>query len=91
MRHVVKSWLSSAASSRSCCNSATWTDASSAFRISKVMTLQPGDVVLTGTPEGVGPLRHGDEVRVEIEGVGILINRVVAEKAGESEKETPMQ
>ncbi len=59
--------------------------------ISKVMTLQPGDVILTGTPEGVGPLRHGDEVRVEIEGVGILINRVVAEKAGENEKQTPMQ
>jgi len=59
--------------------------------ISKVMTLQPGDVVLTGTPQGVGPLRHGDEVRVEIEAVGILINRVIAEKAGETEKAAPMQ
>lgn len=60
-------------------------------RISKVMTLQPGDVVLTGTPEGVGPLAHGDEVRVEIENVGILINRVIAEKAGESEETAPVQ
>ncbi len=50
--------------------------------ISKVMTLLPGDVVLTGTPSGVGPLRHGDEVRVEIEGVGLLINSVEAESAG---------
>lgn len=46
--------------------------------VSRVMTLNPGDVILTGTPEGVGPLRDGDEVRVEIEGVGMLINPVTA-------------
>ncbi|MGE4299773.1 MAG: fumarylacetoacetate hydrolase family protein [Desulfovibrionaceae bacterium] len=44
--------------------------------ISRIMTLMPGDVVLTGTPEGVGPLVAGDEVRIEIDGVGILINPV---------------
>lgn len=60
-------------------------------RISKVMTLQPGDVILTGTPQGVGPMGHGDEVRVEIEGVGILINRAIAEKVSESEESAPMQ
>ncbi|NWF58271.1 MAG: fumarylacetoacetate hydrolase family protein [Fischerella sp.] len=46
--------------------------------ISKVMTLLPGDVVLTGTPFGVGPLKIGDRVRVEIEGIGRLENTVVA-------------
>ncbi|MCL6430630.1 MAG: fumarylacetoacetate hydrolase family protein [Anaerolineae bacterium] len=45
--------------------------------ISEVMTLEPGDVILTGTPEGVGPLARGDVVEVEIEGVGVLRNRVV--------------
>jgi 2-keto-4-pentenoate hydratase/2-oxohepta-3-ene-1,7-dioic acid hydratase in catechol pathway len=43
-----------------------------------VMTLLPGDVVLTGTPEGVGPMQIGDRVRVEIEGIGHLENFVVA-------------
>ncbi|GAB4156528.1 MAG: fumarylacetoacetate hydrolase family protein [Cyanobacteria bacterium J069] len=42
--------------------------------ISQVMTLLPGDVVLTGTPEGIGPLQVGDRVRVEIEGIGALEN-----------------
>lgn len=46
--------------------------------ISQVMTLLPGDVVLTGTPAGVGALQVGDRVRVEIEGVGYLTNTVVA-------------
>ncbi|NDY55405.1 fumarylacetoacetate hydrolase family protein [Desulfovibrio sulfodismutans] len=48
--------------------------------ISRVMTLYPGDVVLTGTPPGIGPLAAGDEVRIEIAGVGVLINPVVAEE-----------
>ena len=43
--------------------------------ITQVMTLEPGDVVLTGTPAGVGPLHPGDEVAVEIERVGTLTNR----------------
>ncbi|MFB9877119.1 fumarylacetoacetate hydrolase family protein [Planobispora siamensis] len=45
--------------------------------VSAVMTLIPGDVILTGTPEGVGPLQVGDEVSVAIEGIGTLTNRVV--------------
>lgn len=45
--------------------------------ISQVMTLLPGDVVLTGTPAGIGPLKVGDRVRVEIEGIGYLTNTVV--------------
>jgi len=44
--------------------------------ISAFMTLEPGDVVLTGTPEGVGELRPGDEVAVEIEGIGRLSVRI---------------
>jgi 2-keto-4-pentenoate hydratase/2-oxohepta-3-ene-1,7-dioic acid hydratase in catechol pathway len=47
--------------------------------ISRVMTLWPGDVVTTGTPPGVGPLVPGDCVEVEIEGIGVLANRCVAE------------
>jgi 2-keto-4-pentenoate hydratase/2-oxohepta-3-ene-1,7-dioic acid hydratase in catechol pathway len=46
--------------------------------VSAVMTLIPGDVILTGTPEGVGPLDIGDEVSVFIEGIGTLSNRVVS-------------
>ncbi len=44
--------------------------------ITQVMTLEPGDVVMTGTPSGVGPLTPGDEVTVEVEGVGKLTNAV---------------
>lgn len=46
--------------------------------ISSVMTLFPGDVIATGTPPGVGPLRVGDVVTVEVGGIGALTNRVVA-------------
>ena len=46
--------------------------------ISNVMTLLPGDVILTGTPAGVGPLQPGDTVSVTIENIGTLTNRVVA-------------
>ncbi len=45
--------------------------------VSQVMTLLPGDVLLTGTPAGVGPLIDGDEVSVTIESIGTLTNRVV--------------
>jgi 2-keto-4-pentenoate hydratase/2-oxohepta-3-ene-1,7-dioic acid hydratase in catechol pathway len=44
--------------------------------ISQIMTLLPGDVVLTGTPEGVGPIVEGDRIRIEIEGIGSLENTV---------------
>jgi 2-keto-4-pentenoate hydratase/2-oxohepta-3-ene-1,7-dioic acid hydratase in catechol pathway len=47
--------------------------------ISSVMTLEPGDLIFTGTPAGVGELKHGDEVVVEIEGLGALKNTVRAE------------
>ena len=46
--------------------------------ISSVMTLLPGDVILTGTPAGVGPIVGGDSVSVEIEGIGTLTNPVAA-------------
>jgi 2-keto-4-pentenoate hydratase/2-oxohepta-3-ene-1,7-dioic acid hydratase in catechol pathway len=46
--------------------------------VTRVMTLLPGDVILTGTPSGVGPLKPGDRVEVNIERIGSLINPVVA-------------
>jgi 2-keto-4-pentenoate hydratase/2-oxohepta-3-ene-1,7-dioic acid hydratase in catechol pathway len=45
--------------------------------VSSVMTLLPGDVILTGTPEGVGPMEVGDEVEVSVAGLGSLTNKVV--------------
>lgn len=45
--------------------------------ISRIMTLLPGDVILTGTPAGVGPIEAGDRVEVEVEGIGVLMNPVV--------------
>ena len=45
--------------------------------VSAVMTLLPGDVLLTGTPAGVGPLKEGDEVSVSIENIGTLTNGVI--------------
>ncbi len=50
--------------------------------ISAVMTLEPGDLIATGTPAGVGPLRDGDTVEVEVEGVGVLRNPVRAAAGG---------
>ena len=44
--------------------------------VSSVMTLLPGDVILTGTPEGVGPMQVGDEVEISIAGIGTLTNKV---------------
>jgi 2-keto-4-pentenoate hydratase/2-oxohepta-3-ene-1,7-dioic acid hydratase in catechol pathway len=46
--------------------------------ISGVMTLLPGDVILTGTPSGIGPLSEGDEVEVDVEGIGVLANTAVS-------------
>jgi 2-keto-4-pentenoate hydratase/2-oxohepta-3-ene-1,7-dioic acid hydratase in catechol pathway len=47
--------------------------------ISQFCTLQPGDLIATGTPEGVGPLQNGDVVEVSVEGIGTLRNPVVNE------------
>jgi 2-keto-4-pentenoate hydratase/2-oxohepta-3-ene-1,7-dioic acid hydratase in catechol pathway len=46
--------------------------------ITSFMTLLPGDVVLTGTPAGVGPMAAGDDISVTVEGIGTLTNRVVS-------------
>jgi 2-keto-4-pentenoate hydratase/2-oxohepta-3-ene-1,7-dioic acid hydratase in catechol pathway len=48
--------------------------------ISRVMTLEPGDLISTGTPSGVGPITPGDVIEIEIEGIGILRNPVVDEE-----------
>jgi 2-keto-4-pentenoate hydratase/2-oxohepta-3-ene-1,7-dioic acid hydratase in catechol pathway len=47
--------------------------------ITSIMTLEPGDLIMTGTPSGVGPLQDGDTVEVTIEGLGSLRNPVIAE------------
>jgi len=52
--------------------------------VSKVMTLFPGDVILTGTPSGVGKIDPGDKVAVEIENLGTLENPVVEERMNDS-------
>jgi 2-keto-4-pentenoate hydratase/2-oxohepta-3-ene-1,7-dioic acid hydratase in catechol pathway len=49
--------------------------------ISGVMTLLPGDVILTGTPAGVSPISDGDTVSIEIEGIGVLANPVIREES----------
>ncbi len=50
--------------------------------VSRVMTLEPGDIIATGTPEGIGALEPGDDVEVEIRGVGSLRNPVAGEEDG---------
>jgi len=46
--------------------------------VSCIMTLYPGDLIITGTPAGIGPMQPGDEVEVRIEGIGSLKNTVIA-------------
>ena len=47
--------------------------------VSAFMTLEPGDLIATGTPSGVGPMQPGSKVRVELEGIGVLENAVIPE------------
>ena len=47
--------------------------------ISNVMTLYPGDVISTGTPSGIAPMKPGDRVEVEIQGIGILRNYIITQ------------
>jgi 2-keto-4-pentenoate hydratase/2-oxohepta-3-ene-1,7-dioic acid hydratase in catechol pathway len=58
--------------------------------ISSVMTLFPGDLILTGTPAGVGPLKEDDQVQVSISGLGTLTNFVVTEGRWASSEVTEM-
>ncbi len=52
-------------------------DAALVEYISSIMTLEPGDIVATGTPSGIAPMKAGDVVEVELDGVGVLRNQVV--------------
>jgi 2-keto-4-pentenoate hydratase/2-oxohepta-3-ene-1,7-dioic acid hydratase in catechol pathway len=47
--------------------------------VSEFLTLEPGDLIATGTPPGVGPLQPGSQVRVEVDGIGALENKVIRE------------
>ncbi len=49
--------------------------------VSRVMTLKPGDVILTGTPSGIGQMKNGDQVEVRIEGLGSLVNPVATQRS----------
>ena len=49
--------------------------------LSGFLTLQPGDIILTGTPDGLANVNPGDEVVAEIEGVGRLVNTIVGDRA----------
>lgn len=49
--------------------------------LSRSITLMPGDLIMTGTPGGIGPLQPGDTFEIDIDGVGVLANKVVAENA----------
>jgi 2-keto-4-pentenoate hydratase/2-oxohepta-3-ene-1,7-dioic acid hydratase in catechol pathway len=44
--------------------------------VSQVMTLEPGDVIATGTPPGVGPVKRGDRIKIKIQDIGVLENRI---------------
>ncbi len=61
---------------RSCTSRMIFSIAELIRYVTQVMTLEPGDVILSGTPAGVGPLQPGDHVEVEIEGIGVLENPV---------------
>jgi len=54
--------------------------------ITSTMTLEPGDVILSGTPSGIGPLNAGDKIEISIEGIGTLRNSVVAYKGNINSK-----
>jgi 2-keto-4-pentenoate hydratase/2-oxohepta-3-ene-1,7-dioic acid hydratase in catechol pathway len=57
----------------------TWSVAQCISWVSKVMTLMPGDLIMTSSPPGVDDLRVGDEVEVEIDGIGVLRNHCIAD------------
>ncbi|WP_394138262.1 fumarylacetoacetate hydrolase family protein [Cytobacillus oceanisediminis] len=57
-------------------------------KVTEVMTLNPGDIIISGTPSGVGPLKPGDDVVLEIEGIGKLRNKVVD---GTKDAKTPAE
>jgi len=57
-------------------SSRLWATAELLSFVSKVMTLEPLDVLTTGTPSGIGPMKSGDVVEVEVEGIGILRNTI---------------
>jgi len=56
--------------------------------VSQVMTLNPGDVIATGTPSGIGPMGPGDRVEIRIQGIGSLVNEVVLPPARPGDAET---
>lgn len=74
----VESRLNGAVRQSQTTGSMIWSAHTLVSYISGVMTLDPGDVIMTGTPEGVGPMQPGDTIEVEVGGIGVLRNPVAA-------------
>lgn len=82
----IKLWVNGALKQSSNTSQMVHSIAEQVAYLSRHVTLQPGDLIATGTPAGVGMpreefLKPGDEVRIEIEGLGVLTNRMVADRA----------
>jgi 2-keto-4-pentenoate hydratase/2-oxohepta-3-ene-1,7-dioic acid hydratase in catechol pathway len=74
---TIRTWLNGRVVQESTTGAMIFPPAETVHYVSRNFTLAAGDVILTGTPSGVGPLRHGDSVTVEIETIGRLTNSVV--------------
>ncbi len=72
----VVTWVNGEERQRGHVRDMTWGIVDLVVYASRMMTLEPGDILLTGTPSGVGPLQDGDQVGVEVSGVGVLRNPV---------------
>jgi 2-keto-4-pentenoate hydratase/2-oxohepta-3-ene-1,7-dioic acid hydratase in catechol pathway len=75
---AMKLWVNDELMQDSNTSQMIFTTAEQIAHLSTLVTLFPGDLVLTGTPAGVGPLAVGDRVEVEVEGIGVLANEVAA-------------
>ncbi len=78
---TIRTWVGSTLRQDGHTSAMLWPPAALLAYISRVMTLEPGDLVLTGTPAGVGPLEPGNTVRVEIQGIEPLVNPVARRHA----------
>lgn len=75
---TLKTWLNNELKQASSIGQMVFTPEFLVAYISQIMTLWPGDIILTGTPAGVGPMQVGDTVEITIEGIGKLTNQIAA-------------
>ena len=74
----IRSWVNGEAKQDGSVNDMIFSPGAIIAYISQYLTLEPGDLIATGTPPGVGTVRPGDRIRVEIEGIGAIENTVIA-------------